>query len=76
MGATAISPFQRALDVVERLPQDQQEHLIDVIRRRRIEARRAEIAASIRETTADLKAGRAKRGAVRDLMRDLRSCAG
>ena len=75
MRTTAVSEFQRALDVVERLPDVQQEHLVDVVRGRLVEARRTELAASIKEAQADYKAGKVKRGNVRALMRDLRSCA-
>ncbi|MGD0092421.1 MAG: hypothetical protein ABSE73_21100 [Planctomycetota bacterium] len=76
MRTTAVSRFQRALEVVERLPEDQQEHLVDVIRRRLVEARRKEIAANAKETLKDFEAGKLKRGNARDVMKDLRSCAG
>jgi hypothetical protein len=70
---TKQSRFQKALDVIETLPSDQQSELVDVVRRRLAEHRRDEIAASIREAKADYRAGKVKRGTVADLMRDLRS---
>jgi hypothetical protein len=69
---TKQSAFQQALEMVETLPAEQQSDLVDVIRRRLIEQRRDEIAASIRLTKADCRAGRVKKGTVADLMRDLR----
>ena len=70
---TKQSQFQKALDVIETLPSDQQSDLVEVIRRRLAENRRDEIAASICEAKADYRAGKVKKGTVADLMRDLRS---
>jgi len=70
---TKQSPFQKALDMVETLPTDQQSDLADIVRRRLAERRRDEIAAGIREAKADYRAGKVKKGTVADLMRDLRS---
>jgi len=49
---TKQSPFQKALDVIETLPSDQQLDLVEAVRRRLAEHRRDEIAASIREAKA------------------------
>lgn len=49
-----------ALDVVMELSMDERELLLDIVRRRQIEERRAEIAASARETRELLKAGKLK----------------
>jgi len=66
-----VSLLQQALDVVERLPPDDQETLIDLIRHRLIERRRDEIARNAQETLQAVRDGRAQYGSVEDLRRDL-----
>lgn len=68
---TELSLLQQALDVVERLPPDDQETLIDLIRHRLIERRRDEIARHAEETLQAARDGRAQYGSVEDLRRDL-----
>lgn len=63
--------FQEALDVVESLPEEQQENLIDIIRRRLIEHRREELAEHIKEARAEYRRGEVRRGTVDDLMEEL-----
>ncbi len=63
--------FQKALDVVELLPEYQQENLIDILQRRLIERRRELLAKNIREARKEYAQGDVKRGTVDDLMRDL-----
>ncbi len=41
MELTISTPFQQALDIVEQLPAEDQETLVDIIQRRLIEQRRA-----------------------------------
>ena len=65
------SLLQQALDVVESLPPDDQETLIDLIRHRLVEKRRAEIAHNAEETLQAVRDGRAQYGSVEDLGRDL-----
>jgi hypothetical protein len=69
------SVFQKVLDAVESLPESQQEHLLDIVQRRLVEARRAELAASVREARADYRAGRVRKGKATDLLKELRACA-
>ena len=71
MGQGVPSPFQRAIDVIEALPPEDQEMLIDLIRRRLIERRRAEIARHAVETLQAVREGRAQIGTIEDLRRDL-----
>lgn len=71
MSQMISSPFQRAIDVVETLPLEDQETLIDLIRRRLIERRRTEIAHHATETLQAVREGRAQYGTVKDLRRDL-----
>jgi hypothetical protein len=56
---------------VERLPLEDQETLVDIIRRRLIEQRRAEIARNAQATRQAFQEGRASYGTVDDLRRDL-----
>ena len=65
------SLLQQALDVVESLPPDEQETLIDLVRRRLVERRRAEIARNAEETLQAVRDGRAQYGSVEDIQRDL-----
>jgi len=63
--------FQEVLDIVESLPEYQQEDLIDIIRRRLIEQRRDKVAESIREAKEEYARGEVKKGTVDDLMKEL-----
>jgi len=63
--------FQQALDVVEKLPPEDQEMLVDLIRRRLVEWRRAGIAPNAAITLQAVREGRARYGSVEDLKRDL-----
>ena len=71
MEKTEVSLLQQALDVVESLPPDDQETLIDLIRHRLMERRRAEIARNAQETLQAVRDGRARYGSIEDLKRDL-----
>ena len=73
MEQVTASLFQRALDIVEELPPEDQETLIEVIQRRLVERRRAEIAENAAATLEAVREGRARYGSVEDLMRDLSS---
>jgi len=63
--------FQEALDIVESLPESQQDDLVDIVQRRRIERRRELLAESIKEARAEYSRGEVTRGAVDDLMKEL-----
>lgn len=76
MSTIAVSTFQKAIDVVESLPETQQEHLVEIVQRRLIETRRSELAASVREARAEYRSGRVRRGTPADLLKELRACAG
>jgi hypothetical protein len=65
------TPFQQALDAVERLPAEDQETLVDIIRRRLIEQRRGEIAHNAQAALQAFREGQASYGTVDDLRRDL-----
>jgi len=71
MEQTVMTPFQQALDLIEQLPARDQEALIEIMQRRLIEHRRAEIAQHAVETIRAFREGRARAGTVDDLRRDL-----
>jgi len=63
--------FQDALEVVESLPEHQQEDLIDIIRRRIVEHRRYQLVVNIKKARQEFIRGEVKRGSVDDLMNEL-----
>jgi len=67
MEQVKTSLFQQALDAVEKLPPEDQERLIDLIRHRLVEWRRAEIARNAAATLKAVQEGRARYGSVEDL---------
>ena len=71
MGQTTASLFQQALDVVEKLPPEDQETLVDLVQNRLVEWRRASIARNAAITLQAVREGRARYGSVEDLKRDL-----
>jgi hypothetical protein len=71
MSQMVSSPFQRAIDVVEALPLEDQETVIELLQRRLVERRRAEIARNATATLEAVREGRARYGSVEDLKRDL-----
>jgi len=80
VGANQASPapkskprFQKAIEVAEALTLDQREALVDVLKKRNIEARRLEIEAEIKESLTEYDQGKAKRGTLDELLKDLDS---
>ncbi len=71
MRQMTVPSFQQAIDVVEAMQPEDQEALIELIRRRLIERRRADIARNATETLRAVQEGRAQYGGVEDLRRDL-----
>jgi len=63
--------FQEIIDSIESLSIEDQDYLFELIRKRRIENRRAEILANAQEVQQAFKDGTAKRGSVDDLIADL-----
>jgi len=60
--------FQEVIEVIEELPPDDQVLLIEIIRRRLIQHRRAELAAEVAEARGAYREGDVRRGTVADLM--------
>jgi hypothetical protein len=65
------SRFQEVIETVEALPPDDQIILIEIIRQRLIEHRRAQLASDVAESRAVYQSGDVRRGSVADLMEDL-----
>lgn len=65
------TPFQKAIEAVECLPLEDQEMVVDVIRRRNLDRRRDEIASNARESLAAVRENTAKFGTVDDLRAEL-----
>ena len=71
MGQAEASLFQQALEVVERLSPEDQRTLIDLLQRRLVEWRRAEIAGNAASTLQAVREGRARYGSLEELKQDL-----
>jgi hypothetical protein len=67
------TPFEQALEMIEQLSAKDQENLIEIVQRRLIEQRRAEIARNSGATLQAFREGRARYGTVDVLRRDLLS---
>jgi hypothetical protein len=63
--------FQKALEIIESLPEEQRESLMDIVKRRLIEERRDRLAQSIKKAREEYKRGEIKKGSVDDLMGEL-----
>ncbi len=70
-GAGQSLGFQDLIDAALALPLDDQSLLVEIVNKRIIEKRRAELVAEVKATRDALKRGDVKRGTVEDLMRDL-----
>lgn len=62
--------FQEAIEIIESLPEYQQEDLIDIIRHRLTEQRRQQLVNTIKEARAEYARGEIKKGTVDDLMKE------
>ncbi|HEX5720160.1 MAG TPA: hypothetical protein VF179_28645 [Thermoanaerobaculia bacterium] len=71
MSHSATTSFQRALEMIEGLPEEQQQDLVEIVRNRQRERRREALAASIAQAREELARGEVRRGTVDDLMADL-----
>ena len=70
MSANAVR-FADLVEMIDHLPLEQRESLVDVIRRRNAEDQRRRIAASIRSARRDHRAGRSKITTPEELMREI-----
>ena len=63
--------FNQVLDNVDSLSLDEQEMLIEIIRKRLIEAKRDQIAANIAQAKLDYESGNVFRGSVDEIMAEI-----
>ena len=70
-GAVHSLSFQDLIDAVESMPLDDQSMLVELINKRIIEKRRAELVAEVQGARCAFKRGEVKRGTFEDLMKDL-----
>lgn len=71
MQNTSVTPFQTAIEAVEAVAPQDREALIELLRKRMIEDRRAEIAENIAHTRKEYEAGEVHRGTPDDLIAEL-----
>ncbi len=71
MAQVKSSHFQQALDTVEALSPDDQQALVELVQHRLAERRRHEIAHHASDTLEAVRAGKACKGSLDDLKRDL-----
>lgn len=67
------SHLDQILDEIASLSLDDQEMLINIVKKRHIERKREQVLRDSRETMRAYKQGLAKKGTVDDLMKDLES---
>ena len=63
--------FDKALEMMESLPEEQRESIIEIVKLQLAEERRQSLARTIKEEREELKRGEARRGTVDDLMREI-----
>ncbi|MEO1298304.1 MAG: hypothetical protein AAFW75_21480 [Cyanobacteria bacterium J06636_16] len=69
---TQTSNLNQVLESIESLSVEDQEMLVELIRRRLIERRREEIAQHIAQAQADYEVGKVFRGSIEDVIAELR----
>jgi hypothetical protein len=68
--------FDQALDGAMQLPPEQQETLINIVRHRRIEQRRDELAQDAQKSIEEFRSGQYQPMAIEQVLADLRSSLG
>lgn len=63
--------FDNVIEIIESLPEEQRESLIEIVKKRLIEEKRNRLAQSIKEAKEEYKRGEVSQGTVDDLMREL-----
>ncbi|HNS01895.1 MAG TPA: hypothetical protein PKM78_05870 [Anaerolineae bacterium] len=71
LATTPTTSFDAALELIDRLPPDDQEAIIEIVRKRIIDHRRGEIADNAQATLQAFREGRASYGTADDLRREL-----
>ncbi len=70
----SVTTLDLALDAAMQLPGEQREMLLEILKRRAVEARRTEIASDARASLAAYRAGELRPQPASDIIRELR-CA-
>jgi len=65
--------LDQILDEIASLSLDEQEMLVDILKKRNIEQKRLRVAREVKEAQREHKKGLTKRGTVEDLIKDLES---
>ncbi|PIU53287.1 MAG: hypothetical protein COS90_06975 [Deltaproteobacteria bacterium CG07_land_8_20_14_0_80_60_11] len=65
--------LDQILDEIASLSLDEQEMLVDILKKRNIEQKRLRVAREVKEVQREHKKGLTKRGTVEDLIKDLES---
>ncbi len=71
-GAVQTLSFQDLIEAVEAMPLEDQSIFVELINKRIIEKRRAELVADVEDSRRAFESGNVKRGSLRDLMKDLK----
>jgi hypothetical protein len=66
-------PFDHFLDEFSHLTIEDQEILLDILRKRNIEQKRMRIVREVREAQSEYRQGLTRKGTVQDLIKDLES---
>ena len=68
-----MTSFAHTLDVIESLPVDEQEDVLEVMQRRLAARRRAELIATVKQSRKEFAAGKCKPASVAALMRRVKA---
>ncbi|MBI5125818.1 MAG: hypothetical protein HZA70_06250 [Planctomycetes bacterium] len=63
--------FGEAIEIIESLPEEQRESLIEIVRRRLLEERRERLAQGVKKARMEYVRGKVRQGTVDDLIREL-----
>ena len=69
--AIGASAFQKAIEGVELLPVDDQLLLVEIIKQRLVQHRRAELVAQVAEARESYRTGNVRRGTAEDLLQEM-----
>ena len=66
-----MKSYGQVLDSIEALPEDQQESLLDIVRKRLAERRRAALVKSVGEARKEFKSGKLRAATPAEIMRKI-----
>jgi len=70
---TSTSIFQETIEAIEKLPAEEQNMVVDIIRNRLVQQRREQLVQNVANARAEYAAGDVYRGSVEDVMAELNS---